>query len=810
MLETNTIRKRMITRLISEVSDNKEDVLRLSGIPILDFSEELFELTHLEELHLDKCEIQELPSGIFRLKNLKKLSLAGNNLKYIPKDLEMLTQLCYLDLENNQINQIQADFSKLSRLKHIELNNNQISRLPKGLGQIDHIDYLNIGFNNFIKVPKGLFDLETIRHLDISVKRGPINVKPNQFSKLSHLETLISYGVHFTNVPDEILSGSSQKLLRYFKTLEQTGSQEIYEAKLILVGKGGVGKTTLKQRLIHGETSLSPETTDGIDIVKWNQSYGGKEISINVWDFGGQEIYYSTHQFFLTKRSLYLFIWESRNEIGLSSFDYWLNTVSLLSNESRIIIVLNKIDEEVMPIDEYSVKRKFQNVADEFHKISALKNINISFLRERIEVEILRLPHISDALPRTWFDAKTRISKIRRSFVEITEFNKICSSCGLLEEEIDYFSDYCHDSGTFLHFRDHHILKNIVILEQNWITSAVYDLFKSKKIKKAKGIFYMEDLSDLWSDYPVETHQYLLELAKKFELVFQISNSTTFVATELLPNCAKIPEIPLKGQLRFELRYQFMPSGIFLKLLFRLNDLINHKIYWRNLMVLEREGCLALIKNEILDKTITIQISGEDKHLMLDIIRREIDSIHTSLNSPLFTENINCICSECTSSSEPYFHDFSAVRLAKRKHKNNMQCHKSFEEVAIRELLGEITGHEKLKNPSIYVQGDYYEKIDKSMKIKRVEVKGGQANFADHISKVEFEPQLGIDQPAFEALKTTFLSMSDSQLEVLKKKVENQDKHGVLNYLKNEGIQLVKSVSHASVFEMCKFFLLQG
>ncbi|WP_347242416.1 hypothetical protein [Nostoc sp. FACHB-888] len=30
----------------------------------------------------------------------------------------------------------------------------------------------------------------------------------------------------------------------------------------------------------------------------------GREFRVNIWDFGGQEIYHATHQFFLTRRSL--------------------------------------------------------------------------------------------------------------------------------------------------------------------------------------------------------------------------------------------------------------------------------------------------------------------------------------------------------------------------------------------------------------------------------------------------------------------------------------------------------------------------
>jgi len=75
---------------------------------------------------------------------------------------------------------------------------------------------------------------------------------------------------------------------------------------LILVGQGEVGKTCLAKRLIYDEF-IEDKTTEGIDILKWQitaPTNENEEIKFNVWDFGGQEIYHATHQFFLTKRSV--------------------------------------------------------------------------------------------------------------------------------------------------------------------------------------------------------------------------------------------------------------------------------------------------------------------------------------------------------------------------------------------------------------------------------------------------------------------------------------------------------------------------
>eukprot|EP00731_Ephydatia_muelleri_P031255 Em0022g769a len=76
--------------------------------------------------------------------------------------------------------------------------------------------------------------------------------------------------------------------------------------KLMLVGKQNRGKTTLAARL-QGR-SCGNTSTVGVDVNEWEYkpSIGKKSFQFSIWDFGGQEEYYVTHQCFLSERALYL------------------------------------------------------------------------------------------------------------------------------------------------------------------------------------------------------------------------------------------------------------------------------------------------------------------------------------------------------------------------------------------------------------------------------------------------------------------------------------------------------------------------
>jgi GTPase SAR1 family protein len=66
---------------------------------------------------------------------------------------------------------------------------------------------------------------------------------------------------------------------------------------VMVLGKEGVGKTHMMRRLKKVPYNRN-ESTNGLDINEF--VLAGRELT---WfDFGGQEVFYPTHQFFLTSQ----------------------------------------------------------------------------------------------------------------------------------------------------------------------------------------------------------------------------------------------------------------------------------------------------------------------------------------------------------------------------------------------------------------------------------------------------------------------------------------------------------------------------
>jgi GTPase SAR1 family protein len=53
-------------------------------------------------------------------------------------------------------------------------------------------------------------------------------------------------------------------------------------------------------------------------------------ICDRTWDFGGQREYYATHQYFLSKRSLYLVVWRIPDrQRGINEILHWLVNIQV-------------------------------------------------------------------------------------------------------------------------------------------------------------------------------------------------------------------------------------------------------------------------------------------------------------------------------------------------------------------------------------------------------------------------------------------------------------------------------------------------
>ena len=321
----------------------------------------------------EENNFEELEGKEYAINNkgeLVRLSLTECRLKNIPSALlnvSVVKSLIYLNLEHNNISNL-TKLVKFKNLKVLLLGVNQIFDISP-LEKLIKLSRLDLQGNIIKKLPYWICNF---------------NMDIHWSNQLGNAITL--YKNPIENVPIEIITQGKEAIKNYFAELEK-GTVNLYETKLLLVGYGAVGKTSLMKRLVYDEYNENEVSTEGIDIKRWNlKTNNNNELKINIWDFGGQEIYHSTHQFFLSKRSIYLLVWDARIDKmmpNLASFDYWLRIVSLLSQNSPILVVQNKIDQRASLVAEKYLQEYFPNIVG-FYKVSAKEKTGIEELKNTI------------------------------------------------------------------------------------------------------------------------------------------------------------------------------------------------------------------------------------------------------------------------------------------------------------------------------------------------------------------------------------------------------------------------------------------
>ena len=302
-----------------------------------------------------------------------------------------------------------------------------------------------------------------------------------------------------TNPPPEIVQQGNEAILNYFAERARGEVDHLYEAKMLILGEGGAGKTSLLRRLYQPEQPMptEDETTRGIAISKQEFKLNdGRPFRLNVWDFGGQQIYHATHQFFLTRRSLYVLLDDTRKDYKSVSdeyFRYWLELIEVFGGHSPTLIFQNEKDGRSKAIDIGGIKSRYGNVK-EIYAGDLAKADAVSKMRLGIEFYAANLSHIGEEVPSRWIKVRADIEgrASETPYIPVQEY------FDLYGRHIEFdrsrallLSRYLHDLGVFLHFQDDPLLARTVILQNEWATEAVFRALDDEIIKKKLGRFSM-------------------------------------------------------------------------------------------------------------------------------------------------------------------------------------------------------------------------------------------------------------------------------------------------------------------------------
>jgi internalin A len=626
------------------------------------------------------------------LTELRMLSVS-NTLVHDLAPLAGLTSLEYLRASHTAVTDLRP-LAGLIALKSLSVSGTQVSDLTP-LAHLGALERVNIS-----KTPV----------TDLSPLLAQINAgRPVTWLQLGAEEQGIYVaGCPLLSPPVEIVVRGNAAILNYFREREGGRVAHLYEAKLLILGEGGSGKTSLLRRLYQRELPLPAEqdSTRGIAIHRHEFTLkNGRRFRLNVWDFGGQEIYHATHQFFLTRRSLYLLVDDTRKDhksVSDEGFKFWLELIDLFGGHSPVLIFQNEKGGRSKAIDLTGIKARFDNVRERYAgNLEDPESANA--LRDAIELYAGQLSHIGEELPARWIRVRDDIERRAAETPHITQLEYFEVYGRHLEPDRTkalHLSRYLHDLGVFLHFQDDPLLARTVILQNEWATEAVFRILDDEEVKARLGRFSREDCERLWRDSKyAEMHLELVALMQRFELCYALPDSRpeTWLAPQLLPPAKPAALAPWNESrdrdLALRYRYDFMPKGLISRLTVRLHRFVRDpELAWRTGVLFEREDTSVLVEVLPDGRELELRARGRERKGLLSVVAADLDALNDSFQglSDKVDKRIPCNCSRCATSPIPEFFAQKALRKRRDDRRLRVECPGSYEDVDVLELLDGI------------------------------------------------------------------------------------------------------------------------
>jgi len=536
---------------------------------------------------------------------------------------------------------------------------------------------------------------KSINHLDISS-----NEIQNISSLVFFLKNNSEINFHRNPIVDpplQIIKQGNEAIIRHFERLEKDKKgklkkAKIFEAKLIFVGQGSAGKTTLARRIIDDQADLPDpnKRTRGIDIDPWYFDKQKKYLA-HIWDFGGQDVYYPVHRFSLTESSVYVLLASSRNQDN--EFNYWIPTIYQFGGNSPVIIGQTCHDGSQtnwtdIPI--FFSKSQFNIISNSMTKDNywclnlPSENQGLKEIKEAIISQILNLNNFGKTVPHYWLEIREKLSTLKQAtyilekreylklYREIEKENNKNLDKNLLHtiQDIDDSLNFFHKLGVILHYNEIPELKDSIIIQTNWALDAVYLLIDDEKIKSQRGRIFKSDFNRLWiNDNLLGSHVILKSMLRAFKIAFPLKHDKeTYIIPALqktMPFESKINEVNVESYMEY--KFDFMPKGFINQLTSELSKFTQDEEIWNNAVNLYFDNdhsniCQVIEDNH--DKILSFSYIGRNNIEFVAKIQDTVTEIKNDYKGIKYEINIKCPCHKCKSSENPNF--FNYVKLKQK------------------------------------------------------------------------------------------------------------------------------------------------
>ena len=665
----------------------------VSNNQLVRLPENIGTLSQLTHFSVSNNQLTSLPESIGDLSRLKTLWAFTNQLTNLPESIGNLSQLEKLDISNNHLISLPESVGALSQLTQFNVSRNQLTSLPESIRNLSQLVELDICELRLQKVPYGIQQLSKLEYLDLSA--NPLKILPDWLGDMTKLRSLILSSLQLTAIPYALLKRNipflanqgiwrrencmgiaindttlsiqpislfdqsrdkSSKFRESRKLIEDYFTKPkvpVGEAKVIFLGDGGAGKTYTIQRLLNGcrKGDYPTKETHGILIENLYATKDEKTYTIRVWDFGGQDIMHEMHRCFLTDRTCYVIMIDTRSDNQTIRARHWMRIVQSIAPKSPVLLLVNQISgNKNLNLDYNRLEQEFPNLINVEYCSSM--DANDEEFRQKVEQTIFQQALDMDSckmeFPESWENIRRNLLNLqkgtgteqkkmyyidRRTFHNLCDHYAIPADNGLRAWLLTWFNDLGVCFSYHLGENGQERSIDYKILDPMWLTSAVYKIIWEKEqtddgliakseiyrilekpgsaAMKKDGIPCLENVS-----YSKQECDYVLDIMRMFRISYPANENTEFIPALCKPN-SKLEPTPKrwKQHIAYQFRYTSLPETVLHRLMISCFNNLQRGKRWRKGFWLEcgSQGLSAVIRVDA-ERT-----SGEEDTLQIDI-----------------------------------------------------------------------------------------------------------------------------------------------------------------------------------------------
>jgi internalin A len=509
-----------------------------------------------------------------------------------------------------------------------------LTMLPPEIGQLSALEDLRLFNNRLSMLPPEMLRLRSLTHLFLHGNPA-----------LGIPDSILGATIDEVYTPDEKSSKTPARpaeILDYYFSQRRTDARPLNEVKMLLVGRGAAGKTSLMERLMRDTFNKLQESTTGIALQDWKLPCpGGDAVTVHVWDFAGQVIAHATHQFFLSARSVYVLVLTAREDSQREDAEYWLRLIRAFGSEdgttSKVLVALNKSATAPVRLDREALREKYpfivgfmetdcetgQGIAELKTKLAEIIG-NDAGVREKTGADYFK---VKEELRKQWNEQQT-------NYLDYEDFEKVCSSVGVNDKDRQLImARNLHRLGLALNYGDDARLRDTTVLNPHWVTDGIYLLLR--EAPNERGVLSLEAARRTLFKEEERRVMFLIRLMQKYDLAFPLKeDEELWLVPQALADSQPVLDPEWQGEAtRLRWTYAALPEGLVPRFITRTHTLSEGRQRWLNGTLLELGMARAVVRADVTDRRITATILGPepDRQRLAGTIQTEMRSLNAEI-----------------------------------------------------------------------------------------------------------------------------------------------------------------------------------